>query len=317
MKKIISVVLIIMIAMAITQKALALTGTVNVEELNLRESASTSSKVLGKLVSGTKLTILSTEGDWYKVNYNGKEGYVSKIYINEITDENTSNSNNLNNSENTESISSNNSTDSNGLIKGKNTNLTEDTTLYVLPLVNSTKLNLIKKDTEVLVVSVNGLWTYIHTDNESGWVMSSKLRPIKVASEEKNEESITENASENSKNTSETENTSQSSNTTNSSNAANETVNENTESNKTTNSEKNTSNENLTSSSSKEYPITMYVNVDAVNIRSKASTSSDKVTSIGKNVPVRVTGKEGEWYKVEVSDGKGYILSTYLSKQKQ
>ena len=41
---------------------------------------------------------------------------------------------------------------------------------------------------------------------------------------------------------------------------------------------------------------------------------SKAVTSIGKGTPVRVTGESGDWYKVEVSDGKGYVMKQFLSK---
>ena len=60
----------------------------------------------------------------------------------------------------------------------------------------------------------------------------------------------------------------------------------------------------------------MYVNVEAVNVRSEASATSKIVTSVGKDTPVTVKGKEGDWYKIEVSDGKGYIKADYLSKNK-
>lgn len=310
MKKIISVIFVILISMLIATNVLASTGTVNVAELNLRESASTSSKVLGKLSAGTKLTIISTEGDWYKVNYNGIEGYVSKTYIKDVAEDETNNS--------TGTTSEETNTETNY------TNITEDTTLYVLPLLNSTKLNTIKKDTKVLLISVNGNWCYVQTDTESGWVISSKLQStqLKIQGEtinsgitnqnnnvdeyivenDINENIVVQNQIE--------ENTVESTNT-----VENTTVGNTTSDNSVENTISNTTNN--TTSSVDKFPTTMYVNVDAVNIRSEASTSSSKVTSIGKNVPVRVTGKEGEWYKVEVSDGKGYILGTYLSQQKQ
>lgn len=51
--------------------------------LNVRESASTESEVIGKLNCGDKVTILETTGDWYKVSYGteGKSGYVSRLSI--------------------------------------------------------------------------------------------------------------------------------------------------------------------------------------------------------------------------------------------
>jgi cell wall-associated NlpC family hydrolase len=49
--------------------------------LNLRAKASTSSSVLTRLPSGTKVLVLEDKGSWYKVAYNGMIGYVSDDYI--------------------------------------------------------------------------------------------------------------------------------------------------------------------------------------------------------------------------------------------
>ena len=69
-----------------------------------------------------------------------------------------------------------------------------------------------------------------------------------------------------------------------------------------------------TSESNTSYPVKMYVNVEAVYVRESATKDSKAVTSIGKGTPVRVTGESGDWYKVEVSDGKGYVMKQFLSK---
>ena len=62
-----------------------------------------------------------------------------------------------------------------------------------------------------------------------------------------------------------------------------------------------------TSESNTSYPVQMYV-------KESATKDSKAVTSIGKGTPVRVTGESGDWYKVEVSDGKGYVMKQFLSK---
>lgn len=56
------------------------TAKVNV---NLRKSASTSSKVVTVMKKGTSRTILKTSknGKWYRVKVNGKKGYVRKTYV--------------------------------------------------------------------------------------------------------------------------------------------------------------------------------------------------------------------------------------------
>lgn len=48
---------------------------------NLREGPSTETASLGKLARHTKITVISDEGEWYKVTYNGQEGYISKALV--------------------------------------------------------------------------------------------------------------------------------------------------------------------------------------------------------------------------------------------
>ena len=62
-------------------EALAATGKVNTSSLKLRQSASTSAKVLQTLDKGDSLNVLSATGDWYKVTYGKYTGYVMKKYV--------------------------------------------------------------------------------------------------------------------------------------------------------------------------------------------------------------------------------------------
>ena len=71
----------IILMIVFTNKVEASTGTVATETLNLRSEASTSSSVITLLNANEKVDIISEEGDWYKVKYGNKEGYVSKEYI--------------------------------------------------------------------------------------------------------------------------------------------------------------------------------------------------------------------------------------------
>lgn len=54
--------------------------------LNVRQGASSSSKQLGVLKYGTTVQVVSEVGNWYKINYNGKVGFIYKAYTKVITD---------------------------------------------------------------------------------------------------------------------------------------------------------------------------------------------------------------------------------------
>ncbi|EGT3617722.1 cell surface protein, partial [Clostridium perfringens] len=57
---------------------------------NVREGASTSSKVIGSLSGNSKVTIVGEEGSFYKIEYKGSYGYVAKEYIKDVNDEGSS-----------------------------------------------------------------------------------------------------------------------------------------------------------------------------------------------------------------------------------
>lgn len=296
MKKIATTIIMIIIMTMIATVAWAATGTVNTQDLNMREGASTSKNVIKQLAKGTEVNILSEEGEWYQIFVNNITGYVNKKYIDKKEEPVTEDPNKGTVNTNPDMI--------NDVSKIK-----ETTTVYVLPLLNSTKIATIDQNTIIDIISEAGNWCYIQNDDVSGWVMASKITGKK-------------------KNTGDTsaEITNVVNNTVSNNDVENEVnvveqVNDITTPNQTKNNivnEVNTTVSNTvykkTSESNTSYPVQMYVNVEAVYVRESATKDSKAVASIGKGTPVRVTGESGDWYKVEVSDGKGYVMKQFLSK---
>lgn len=296
MKKIATTIIMIIIMTMIATVAWAATGTVNTQDLNMRDGANTSKNVIKQLAKGTEVNILSEEGEWYQISVNNITGYVNKKYINKKEETVTEDPNKGTVNTNPDMI--------NDVSKIK-----ETTTVYVLPLLNSTKIATIDQNTIIDIISEAGNWCYIQNDDVSGWVMASKITGKK-------------------KNTGDTsaEITNVVNNTVSNNDVKNEVnvveqVNDITTPNQTENNivnEVNTTASNTvdkkTSESNTSYPVKMYVNVEAVYVRESATKDSKAVTSIGKGTPVRVTGESGDWYKVEVSDGKGYVMKQFLSK---
>ena len=52
------------------------------EGLNMRGEAKSDSTVLAIIPNGTKLTVLETSGDWYRVEFDTKTGWIAKLYTN-------------------------------------------------------------------------------------------------------------------------------------------------------------------------------------------------------------------------------------------
>lgn len=49
--------------------------------LNLRESPSLEGKVIGSIPNGATINVLGDNGEWYAVEYQGSDGYVSKVFV--------------------------------------------------------------------------------------------------------------------------------------------------------------------------------------------------------------------------------------------
>lgn len=56
-------------------------GQASGTDVNVRAEAGTGADVLGKINKGTEYTVLDKTGDWFKISYNDKEGFVSDDYF--------------------------------------------------------------------------------------------------------------------------------------------------------------------------------------------------------------------------------------------
>lgn len=284
--RIISVLAIIAITLIIgINITFAKTGTIqNSDYLNLRESATASSKLLTKMPGDAEFEILLEESGWYKVKYNEYVGYVNKEYV-KIKEEKIN-----------KDVPA--KANSKGIIN-------KDVDIYVLPLLNSTKIGNLKVGNEVLVVSIAGKWAYVQTDNISGWIYKENVNGLENTNLEDNNSDDNEQANNE---------------TTNNEVANNNIVNNDENITNTQDKNETSPEEVINDGNLKEdidFPATMYVNVEAVYVRESTSTESEIVTSVGLNTPVTVNGEKGEWYKVNLSDGSGYMMKKYLSTTKK
>lgn len=56
-------------------------GQASGTNVNVRAEATTSADALGRINKGTEYTVLGKEGNWFKISYNGNEGFVSGDYF--------------------------------------------------------------------------------------------------------------------------------------------------------------------------------------------------------------------------------------------
>jgi len=130
------------------------TGKVDTYALNVRSGASTGTSVIGCLVRNTKITITGKSGDWYKISYNGRTGYVCGRYVKVIQETVTENPSSGGNSSDNQSTAP--SVDTAPFTRGKVN--TDALNVRNAPSMGAKVLGLIYRNTVVTVTGKSGDW---------------------------------------------------------------------------------------------------------------------------------------------------------------
>ncbi|WP_228636163.1 SH3 domain-containing protein [Clostridium perfringens] len=147
------------------------TGIVNVSSsLNVREGASTSSKVIGSLSGNTKVTIVGEEGAFYKIEYKGSHGYVAKEYIKDVTESNNSNQG----TQTPEKPSTPETTKKTGIV-----NVSSSLNVREGASTSSKVIGSLSGNTKVTIVGEEGAFYKIEYKGSHGYVAKEYIKDIK------------------------------------------------------------------------------------------------------------------------------------------
>ncbi|MDM0579776.1 C40 family peptidase [Clostridium perfringens] len=130
--------------------------------LRIRKSPSTSSDVIGYLTNGEIFNIDGKEGSWYKINANGKVGYIHGDYVKEVSGNSNSSSNN----------SGSNSNLDTSLAGKKGTVVNVSTSLRVRqsPSTSSSVVGSLRGGQTFEIKGKNGSWYYINANGLTGYI---------------------------------------------------------------------------------------------------------------------------------------------------
>ena len=311
-----------------TNIAKADTVRVTTETLNLREKPSTDSNIVALISIGEECEVISEEGDWYEVKYGDYTGYISKEYAelvgktnsdnsdddgksnsqsdgkdtntdannqNSVDSENTVSDNSTSKDTTSDNTTSDNATSDNSASDTQNSNdvvklegkINKNTNVKIVPLISSSNIASIKANEEVMVITVMKNWVYIQADEVSGWVRSDAITvtEVKENNNKDNDQNSDTGTDDNQDDDKDDEN-----------------------SNDKTNDD---SKDSETSFEAK----TMYTE-DYVNIRKEPSTTADIIMTVEENTALKVIGEEGDWYKVDTSEGEAYVIKSALSSER-
>ncbi|MGI6778087.1 MAG: SH3 domain-containing protein [Acetivibrionales bacterium] len=117
-------------------------GSINANDVNIRMQPSLSAKVSDRLNAGEKVRVWDRTGDWYKISYKDKEGWVHKDFLYVIG----------------EAVAI-------GTVNASDVNVRKE------PSLNSEVITRLPVNKSVSVYGKSGEWYIIETDNkEFGWI---------------------------------------------------------------------------------------------------------------------------------------------------
>lgn len=294
----------------------AVTGKVNVDTANIRKETDEKSTILEQASKGENVEVVEKKDSWYKVKYNGIQGYVRADLLEvsgEVTQTNTENNDAqtepVTDTQKTETEQTNNNTETenaetqvqteetnkqeentatenqieNDVVQGMYTT-TSDIQLKLIPLVNGNNIKDVAKDTTINVLEVYNNWALAECGMDRGWVLVSKIQKVEENAAQPTNPQQEEKKEDEQK--------------------PEEKVEEKTEQKA----------EQTTEVAVAETK--MYINWDVVNLREKATKTSTSLASLKKGTEVVVFAKDNEWSKVKVNGKEGYIKTSLLSATK-
>lgn len=277
MKKVKKITMMIVIAFIILSTTiLAQTGIVNAPSgLVLRGEPARGGSVITTVEDAMQVEVLEQNGEWYKVKYNGQEGYLFAEYVKiEETEEPPTNTEPDNNvpAENPEG---NIDTPANAV--GTSVPMKNDAKIYMMPLISSTPIGTFVVGTSVVVEKTITNWSYVTDGTREGWIrtylITGEIQPVQSQNPEVPEEQ---------------EVPSQSS-------TEQPPVDNNTE---------------IPSGTSRGT-----ISVDFANVRKEASQASEIVTTLAMGTVVTINVETEEWYKITYTGIDGTVYEGYIAKR--
>ena len=313
------------------------TGIVNVSSsLNVRSSASTSSKVIGSLSGNTKVIIVGEEGAFYKIEYKGSHGYVAKEYVKDVTESNNSNQG----TQTPEKPSTPESTEKTGIV-----NVSSSLNVRSSASTSSKVIGSLSGNTKVIIVGEEGAFYKIEYKGSHGYVAKEYVKDV-TESNNSNQGTQTPEKPSTPESTEKTGivNVSSSLNVRSGASTSSKVIGSLSGNTKVTIlgeegefykieykgshgyvakeyvkdvTESNNSNQGTQTSEKPSTPETTkktgIVNVSSsLNVRSEASTSSKVIGSLSGNTKVIIVGEEGAFYKIEYKGSHGYVAKEYV-----
>lgn len=148
--------------------------------LVLRAEASKTGAPLATIPNDKEFEIVEDLGEWYKVNVDGKEGYLFAEYV-EVQNTSSNETPETNEPSGEEPVDS---------IEVNSTKI--ETKIYMLPVITSSTIGTIPANTELNVIKILNNWAYVSYENSNGWIRTYNYNVETVETEQPEEPTETE-----------------------------------------------------------------------------------------------------------------------------
>ena len=284
LKKVAITLAVILFILTNIKYSLGVTGKITAETIRIRAEATTDSKIIEIGNAGEKVDIVGLEGDWYKVSFKGKTGYIYKDYLTpdgEVTPSDQTNENTSDATQSPETSTTPETTPSETPTQTTNDKAMElgnvvnkETSAYLLPNFTSTKIEKVNKDQEIKLITTMANWAKIEINQKEAWIPKTFLMKEVSVETTKTTEQQPEETTE-------------------------------------TQPEKQQPEQTTQPAVSKA----AYISSNAsAHFRSGPSTSSQSLGKLPKNTKITITGEENGWYKVSYNGKEGYISKSLVTE---
>lgn len=187
--KILGIVLILIVLLAAYNFSIAATGKVNENNIRMRKEPNTISAIITNLYKNDEVEVLEKTGDWYKIKYEGKVGYMRSDLI-DITSgtvvdaavaastaptPTTTQTAGTTTTETTTSTTAETATSSATTAEKKEYTLKVDTSIKTYPVMYARNKMDVKKGEKVEKKEELGKWIKVKKDTSEGWILSTEI----------------------------------------------------------------------------------------------------------------------------------------------
>ena len=182
--KILGIVLILIVLLAAYNFSIAATGKVNENNIRMRKEPNTTSAIITNLYKNDEVEVLEKKGDWYKIKYEGKVGYMRSDLIDitsgtvvdaAVAASTAPTPTTTQTAETTTSTTEETATSSATTAEKKEYTLKVDTSIKTYPVMYARNKMDVKKGEKVEKKEELGKWIKVKKDTSEGWILSTEI----------------------------------------------------------------------------------------------------------------------------------------------